>query len=366
MTWCAPSSSPVTTTCAGISMSDGSADFFTERLSTTALIGHLHIRSARPGARAPENALPGEWCGRQARGMPPAPHRDGRAGIDAALVERLVASQFPQWAGLPVVPVEVDGWDNRTYRLGDDLTVRLPTGEGYVPAVEKEHRWLPVLARSLPVAVPVSVAVGAPGEGYPFPWSIRRWLDGRTAALDRIDDLAAFAVSIADFLRALHRVDATDGPPAGAHCFYRGTPPAHYDDGTRRALAALEGRVDTERAAAVWEDALRAPAWDRPPVWFHGDVASGNLLVDRGKLTAVIDFGGCGVGDPACDLVIAWTMFSGTSREAFRDAVDLDAATWARARGWALWKALITLADTTDDEVAADTGRVIREVLEDE
>jgi aminoglycoside phosphotransferase (APT) family kinase protein len=294
------------------------------------------------------------------------PHSDGRAGIDAGLVKRLIASQFPRWSGLPVTPVEVDGWDNRTYRLGDDLTVRLPTGEGYAPAVEKEHRWLPVFARSLSVAVPVSLAMGAPGEGYPFPWSVRRWLAGQTAAPDRIDDLSAFAVSIADFIRALQRVDPTDGPPAGAHCFYRGTSPAHYDDGTQRALAALKGRVETERATAVWADALNAPTWDRPPVWFHGDIASGNLLVDGGKLTAVIDFGGCGVGDPACDLVIAWTMFSGESREAFRDAVDLDVATWARARGWALWKALITLADTTDDGMAAISRRVIGEVLNDE
>jgi aminoglycoside phosphotransferase (APT) family kinase protein len=285
---------------------------------------------------------------------------DGRAGIDAELVRRLLASQFPQWAELPVTPVEVDGWDNRTYRLGDDLTVRLPTAEGYAPAVEKEHRWLPVLAPSLPVPVPVPLALGAPGEGYPFHWSVRRWLDGRTASPDRVDDLPGFAVSIADFIRALHRVDASDGPQAGAHSFYRGASPGHYDDGTRRALAALEGHVDTARAAAVWEDALAAPEWPGPPVWFHGDIASGNLLVDGGKLVAVIDFGTSGVGDPACDLVIAWTMFSGESRRAFREAVGLDDATWARARGWALWKALITLASGNDD-----ARRVVEEVLGD-
>ncbi|MCC8248894.1 aminoglycoside phosphotransferase family protein [Saccharothrix luteola] len=285
---------------------------------------------------------------------------DGRAGIDAALVRRLLASQFPRWAGLPVAPVEVDGWDNRTYRLGDDMTVRLPTGEGYAPAVEKEHRWLPVLAPSLPVPVPVSLAVGVPGEGYPFPWSVRRWLDGQTASPDRVDDLAGFAVSIADFLRALRRIDATDGPRAGAHSFYRGTSPGYYDDGTRRALAALEGRIDVGRAAAVWEDVLRTPEWSGPPVWFHGDIASGNLLVDGGKLTAVIDFGGCGVGDPACDLVIAWTMFSGESRRVFREAVGLDDATWERARGWALWKALITLADGDER-----SRHVLEEVLGD-
>lgn len=288
------------------------------------------------------------------------PYRDGPAGIDAGLVRRLVAGQFPRWAGLPVTPVEVDGWDNRTYRLGDDLTVRLPTGAGYAPAVEKEHTWLPVLAPSLPVPVPESPALGVPGEGYPFHWSVRRWLDGRTASPDRIGDVVGFAVAIADFLRALRRIDATDGPAAGAHSFHRGASPGHYDDGTRRALAALGGRIDVERAAAVWDDALRAPQWSGPPVWFHGDIASGNLLVDGGKLAAVIDFGTCGVGDPACDLVIAWTMFSGESRRVFREAVGSDDATWARARGWALWKALITLAESDVrsrpvlDEVLAD------------
>ncbi|MFI9009327.1 aminoglycoside phosphotransferase family protein [Actinosynnema sp. NPDC053489] len=294
--------------------------------------------------------------------MVDTPHRDGRAGIDAGLVRRLLASQFPRWAHLPVTPVEVDGWDNRTYRLGEGMTVRLPTAEGYAPAVAKEHRWLPVLAPALPVPVPEPLALGVPGEGYPFHWSVRRWLEGDTAAPDRVDDLVAFAESVADFIRALQRVDATDGPRAGAHSFHRGAPPGYYDDGTRQALAVLGGHVDTRRAAAVWEDALRAPAWSGPPVWFHGDIASGNLLVRDGKLAAVIDFGTSGVGDPACDLVIAWTMFSGASREAFRDAVGTDDATWARARGWALWKALITLAD----DVRADSPRqVVEAVLDD-
>lgn len=293
------------------------------------------------------------------------PHRDGRAGIDAGLVERLVAAQFPRWRGLPVRPVEVDGWDNRTYRLGDDMTARLPTAEGYVAAVAKEHRWLPVLAPALPVPIPEPLALGAPGEGYPFPWSVRRWLPGRTAAPDRVDDLPGFAVSIAGFVLALQRVDAADGPVAGEHSFYRGASPAHYDDGARRALAALEGRIDTARAAAVWEDALRAPAWSGPPVWFHGDIAHGNLLVEGGKLVAVIDFGTSGVGDPACDLVIAYTMFEGDSREAFREALGLDDATWARARGWALWKALLTLAGATDDATAAVQRHVVEQVLGD-
>ncbi|MEV5603167.1 aminoglycoside phosphotransferase family protein [Streptomyces sp. NPDC052299] len=291
---------------------------------------------------------------------------DGRAGIDAALVERLIAAQFPQWSGLPVVPVEVDGWDNRTYRLGDAMTVRLPTAAGYVPAVEKEHVWLPRLAPSLPVPIPPVLALGAPGEGYPFPWSVRRWLPGETAARGRIADLPGFAVSVAEFIRALQRCDPAGGPEAGAHSWYRGASPAYYDEETRRCLAALADRVDRDRARAVWEAALDAE-WHGDPVWFHGDIASGNLLVRGGELGAVIDFGTSGVGDPACDLVIAWGLFDGDSREAFRSAVRQDAGTWARARGWALWKALLNLTgDAGDDPArAANELRVVGAVLAD-
>ncbi|WDZ82969.1 aminoglycoside phosphotransferase family protein [Micromonospora cathayae] len=298
--------------------------------------------------------------------MASPPFQDGRAGIDAPLVRRLVAAQFPQWSHLPVTPVEVDGWDNRTYRLGDELTVRLPTAAGYVPAVDKEHRWLPRLAPQLPVPVPTIVATGVPGEGYPYPWSVRGWLPGETADRGRVDDPVAFALAVAGFLRALQRCDPTDGPAAGEHSFHRGEPPAHYDPDTRRFLAALAGRVDTARATAVWDAALAA-RWRGTPVWFHGDVAPGNLLVADGKLAAVIDFGTCGVGDPACDLVIAWTVFTGAAREAFRRAVAQDRGTWARARGWALWKALLVLAQTvdTDPARAAAQQRVIKEVLAD-
>ena len=261
-------------------------------------------------------------------------------------------------------PVEVDGWDNRTYRVGDDMTARLPTAAGYVPAVAKENEWLPRLAPALPVAVPPILAAGAPGEGYPFPWSVRGWLPGQTADRGRIDDMSQFAVSVAEFLRALQRCDAVGGPLAGEHSWYRGASPAHYDEETRRCLAALTGRVDTARAAAVWDAALTAE-WAGAPVWFHGDIASGNLLVADGKLAAVIDFGTSGVGDPACDLVIAWTMFSGEGRAAFQRSIGQDDGTWARARGWALWKALLVLTGCidTDPELAAINQHLIGEIL---
>ncbi len=291
---------------------------------------------------------------------------DGRGGIDAALVRRLVRSQFPEWGDLPVVPVEVDGWDNRTFHLGDDMTVRLPSAAGYAASVEKEQRFLPFLAPHLPLPVPVPLAKGQPGEGYPHHWSINRWLHGETASLDRIDDLSEFATTLAGFLLALQGVDASSGPPAGAHSFYRGASLTHYDQETRRSIDALAGRIPADRALAVWEAAL-STTWTQDPVWFHGDVAAGNLLVEDGRLVAVIDFGTSGVGDPACDLVIAWTLLSGESRETFRRALPLDAGTWARARGWELWKALITLVQKIDSEPAAAAvpRREIDEVIAD-
>ena len=279
---------------------------------------------------------------------------DGRAGIDAALVRRLVATQFPRWRDLPVVPVRSDGWDNRTYRLGRDLSVRLPTADGYVPAVEKEQRWLPVLAPLLPLPIPEPVAIGAPSPEFPRPWSVRRWIEGEPVT-DGTDQ-ERLAADLAGFLVALRAVDASDGPVAGEHSFHRGGPLAAYDEETRSCLARL-GIDDS----GVWDAAL-ASRWDRSGVWFHGDVAVGNLLAREGRLAAVIDFGTCGVGDPACDLVIAWTFLDAPARRVFRDEVGLDDDTWARARGWALWKALLGLVGEPGSPVDRRTlDRVVAE-----
>jgi len=287
-----------------------------------------------------------------------------RSQIDAALAARLVAEQFPQWAGLAVVPVELDGWDNRTFRLGDTMTVRLPSAEAYASSVAKELTWLPRLAPTLPRPVPVPVAAGAPSKTFPWPWSIRRWINGIPAAAP-ISDPVGLAEDIAGFVRALQRIDPADGPPAGAHSFYRGASLAVYDEETREALVSLPRR-DVDAASEVWRTALAAQ-WVGPPVWFHGDIAPGNLLLDAGgRLAAVIDFGQCGVGDPACDLVIAWTLFAGRAREVFRSTMAIDEAMWARARGWALWKALITLAGTdASSAVAEQSVRMVRDVLAD-
>lgn len=264
--------------------------------------------------------------------------------ITPTLVASLVAEQFPQWADLPVSAVSLDGWDNRTFRLGGELTVRLPSHDWYVAQVDKEHTWLPVLRRSLPLPIPEPVARGRATAAFPRPWSIYRWIDGEPAALDRVADLSAFAADLAGFLRALQNVDAAGGPVAGAHNFHRGSPLSVYAADVRESLAVLRDRVDAAAVERVWQRAVSRP-WQGAPVWLHGDVTPSNILVRDGRIHAVIDFGCCAVGDPACDLTIAWTFLDDQARAVFRKAPSVDDATWDRGRAWALWKALISVVD---------------------
>lgn len=271
--------------------------------------------------------------------------------IDVPLVRRLVASQFPEWAHLPVKRVDPSGWDNRTFRLGTQMLVRMPSHERYVAQVGKEQTWLPLLGPLLPLRIPIPLAKGVPGHGYPWPWSIYRWLSGTPASVAPVDDLERFAVDLARFLRSLNGIDLTGGPVPGPHNFFRGAPLNVYNAETRAAIETADHQVDPDAATRVWDSALDA-TWHGDPVWIHGDIASSNLLVHHGRLSAVIDFGCSGVGDPACDLVIAWTFLFGSGREAFRSAVSMDKAAWARARGWALWKAITT-----------GSWRVVREVV---
>lgn len=263
--------------------------------------------------------------------------------INADLARSLVADQFPQWAGLPVSAVACSGWDNRTFRLGRHMLVRMPSAADYAGQVAKEHRWLPQLAPLLPLAIPEPLAMGKPARAYPWHWSVYRWIEGDTAGRGTIADMDELAASLACFLLALQRIDAAGGPAPGLHSFHRGAGLAVYDTQARRAMAALQRNMDTNAATRIWEAGL-ASAWIRRPVWVHGDISAGNLLVRQGKLHAVIDFGQLTTGDPACDAAIAWTLFQGESRETFQEGLAFDAATWTRARAWALWKAMIVAA----------------------
>ncbi len=237
--------------------------------------------------------------------------------IEEALVRGLVYAQFPHWSHLPIRPVAAGGWNNKTFHLGDHMLVRLPSAAGYAAQVEKEQRWLPVLAPLLPLPIPTPLAIGTPANGYPWKWSIYGWIDGEVALPERIIDQCDFATGLAQFLVALQGIDTVNGPAFGLHNFYRGGPLLTYDVQTRQAIAMLKDKVDVDATTEIWNAALNA-TWHGKPVWVHGDVSLGNLLVREGRLSAVIDFGILGVGDPACDLAIAWTLFQGDSREAFR------------------------------------------------
>jgi aminoglycoside phosphotransferase (APT) family kinase protein len=271
------------------------------------------------------------------------PEKTHTKHLDVPLVRRLLMAQFPQWADLPVRPVEHDGWDNTTFRLGDDMSVRLPSHAVYEPQVTKEHEWLPKLAPHLPLPIPVSLAMGEPSEDFPLHWSVRRWVEGDIALRAPISDLVTFASDVARFLTALYAIDASSGPAAGPHSFWRGGPLSIYELETRRAIETLGDRIDGAACTAILDAAL-ATSWDHDPVWVHGDIAPDNLLVRDGRLSAVLDFGCSAVGDPACDLFMTWAFFSGPSRDAFRAGLDLDEGTWARGRGWVMWKSLIVLA----------------------
>lgn len=286
--------------------------------------------------------------------------------VSPSIVRRLVEAQFPQWADLPIEPVASCGWDNRTFHLGENMIVRMPSARAYAAQVEKEHRWLPILSQYLSVPIPAPLALGQPGEAYPWNWSIYAWLPGDTANTDNIGDPRKFAASLAGFLGALQRVDATGGPPPGPHNCFRGGPLTYYDAQVRHAVAVLGSGIKTEQVTRAWEASLAAP-WNGPPVWLHGDFSPGNLLAQAGELSAVIDFGCCGVGDPSCDLAIAWTFFRGEARTAFSAGLALDQGAWARGRGWALWKALTVLAQLPGSNPAdlENSRLTLEEVLAD-
>src|SRR6516225_5042818 len=263
---------------------------------------------------------------------------DGETRIDAGLVQRLVAAQFPDLAGLPVREVKSTGTVNAIYRLGGQLCARLPRLPRYVSSLEREWRWLPVLAPGLTLRVPEPVALGQPAAEYPFTWLIYRWIDGRPYADQLIDDERQAALDLARFVAELRQT----APPADAPAAGR-RPLAELDTGTRTSIAAAGDVIDGPAALAAWQSALRAPAWDGSPGWIHADLLRPNLLVTHGRLRAVIDFGSAGVGDPAADVIAAWSVFNRGGRGTFRTVLGVDDGTWNRARGYALHQAALII-----------------------
>ena len=284
--------------------------------------------------------------------------------VDTLLVRRLITGQFPQWTGLPVKPVIFSGWDNRTFHLGENLVVRLPSGSEYANQVTNEHRWLPELAPHLPLKIPAPVVIGAPAHGYQHLWSIYRWTDGNIATLENIVDQRTFAARLAKFLLALQSIDATGGPSPGLHNFFRGDSLAVYDGQVKQALDIRRGKIDTKTAIRLWDAAL-ANFWNRSPVWVHSDISVGTLWVQNGRLHAVIDFGQLTTGDPACDLTMTWIFFKDEGRKIFQKTLDLDTDTWIRAWAWIFWKAAIIAAGLAETNAVdwSEPWRVIDEVL---
>ncbi len=249
--------------------------------------------------------------------------------VSKSLVRTLVDRQFPEWSDLPLEPVSAFGTDHRLFRLGEELLVRMPVYADSADQARSDAAWLPRLAPHLPVEVPVPVAVGAPGDDYPFPWAVVPWLPGETVAESHVDP-DRLAEELAGFVAALRAVDAKGGPAKTGRT--RGVPldPAWAVEEQIDGLGPL---VDSTRAKRVWRSALEAGPWDGDPVWIHGDLLEGNLLVHQGRLSAVIDFGALGVADPAPDVAPAWTLFDGSSRRRYRELLAVDDATWARALG---------------------------------
>ncbi|MFS1300012.1 aminoglycoside phosphotransferase family protein [Streptosporangium longisporum] len=288
------------------------------------------------------------------------PHRMPAAEVDVSpdLVRRLLAAQHPDLAHLPVETM-ANGWDNVVCRVGDALVARLPRREVAARLLVHEQRWLPVLGPRLPLPVPVPVRIGRPGPGYPWPWSVVPFLPGRVAARTPPADPRDLAADLAGFLGALHTPAAPDAPVNPL----RGIPLADRHATVVRNLDVLGHLVDRGAVMRAWETAVAAPVWDGPPSWLHGDLHPANILVHRGRISGVIDFGDITSGDPATDLSVAWMLLPAECHGAFRDAYEAAGGhlpcehLWTRARGWALALSLAFLAHSADAPLTAETGR---------
>lgn len=292
---------------------------------------------------------------------------EGGVHTDVPLVRSLLETQFPQWADFFLERVQSAGTDNALYRLGDDKVVRLPRIDWVVGQMDKEQYWLPRLAPNLPLAIPEPLAKGKPDESYPWEWSVYKWLEGQNLTIEEFADPQQAAIDLGQFILALQKIDATDGPPPGQYNSFRGVPLAMRDTLTTEAIGALQDTIDTETVKAVWETALEVPEWQEPQVWIHGDLQSGNFLIVDGQLSAVIDFGCLGVGDPACDVMAAWMFLDGDTRPVFREVLQVDEATSLRGRGWVLSAGLIALPyyQSSNPMLAEIARRAIDEAIAD-
>ncbi|MEP5151499.1 aminoglycoside phosphotransferase family protein [Planktotalea sp.] len=284
--------------------------------------------------------------------------------INTSLVRRLIDAQFPEYTHLPIRAVPEQGNDNRTFRLGDQHSIRLPSNSSYASAVAKEATALKSIKPVFSLDVPDVVAMGQPSEDYPLPWSIRRWIDGVTWQTTEVKDKRALAKSLGGILKELRAIPTLPTLFAGQHSFYRGCHPSAYSDEVIKSLGILNDTELTQQCLRIWQRGLTT-VWTHDPVWFHGDIAVGNVLMNEQNITALIDFGTCGVGDPACDYAIAWTYFDAETRAHFREAIEIDDGTWQRAKAWALWKALVSLTGLSAPDTHGIQKRALKEICDE-
>jgi aminoglycoside phosphotransferase (APT) family kinase protein len=291
---------------------------------------------------------------------------DDQLASDAELVGEILRDQQPQWADCAIREVSSTGTDHALYRLGDAVA-RVPLRETATRPIDTEFRWLPWLAERLLVEIPRPLARVGPSPRFPYPWSIHSWVDGEcgtTALIDR----ALLAVDLARLLRTLQALDTDGGPPSVEAYCWRGIPLRRRDASTREAIASSRELIDVAAVTSAWEAALDTPEWTGPAVWVHGDLAAGNLIFRDRRLAGVIDWACMAVGDPACDLVVAWELLDESSRDTFRAEVAVDDATWERGRGWALSTAVGALAyyEDTNPFMADQARHKLRSLLGDD
>ncbi len=262
--------------------------------------------------------------------------------ISIELVKELIDSQFPEYSQYELTEVDFQGVDNRTFRIGNKYLARLPSAKCYEGQVLKEQKFLPLLKIHLSYNIPTFVKIGKPSKNYPFNWSIYEWIEGKSLNLvDQEIQTPVFkkdlAIELANFLNELHKIPIESGVNSGKHNFYRGSHPRVYEKNFFEDLEELKHIFNIEKLKKIWQENIK-PSYKETPVWVHGDIAIGNLLIQKSKLHAILDFGCMAIGDPACDLVIYWNYFDFQSAKIFKSTLNLSEDVWQRAKCWHLWK----------------------------